>query len=83
MKSILIIGAVLALGVSLGGCATHEVAGNGQTVRAIRASQVAPPQPRAPEQGVDAASAVAGYANYQRSYVSPVSQSNASSFDRK
>jgi hypothetical protein len=61
---------------ALGGCATHAPAGTGATVRAIMASQVLPPTPRK-EAGTDATAAMAGYANYQQSYVTPTPQAES------
>ncbi|QBE62214.1 hypothetical protein [Pseudoduganella lutea] len=61
---------------AMSGCATRHPAGTGATVRAIMASQVVPAQPR-PERGTDAAAAMAGYANYQRSYVTPTPQGDS------
>jgi len=45
----------------------------GDTVRAVLASEVIPPQPH-PERGADGAAASAAYTNYQKSYVSPTPQ---------
>ena len=61
---------------ALGGCAAPDRSANGTTVRAIMASQMLPPQPQS-GRGTDAATAIAGYANYQRSYVTPVAQGDS------
>jgi hypothetical protein len=66
----------LALIVVLAGCAANERSGTGTSVRAIMASQVIPPRPHA-ETGNDGAAAMAGYANYQRSYESPTPQGSS------
>ncbi len=68
--------ALLAATVSTTGCAGKERSGTGTSVRAIMASQMLPPQPRA-QAGTEAATAVAGYANYQRSYVTPTPQADS------
>jgi hypothetical protein len=54
----------------------------GDTVRAVLASEVIPPQPR-PERGADGAAASAAYTNYQKSYVSPTPQSASPTFGSK
>ena len=77
--SVFAIACTLAL---LGGCATGTPTGTGNSVRAIMASQVVPPQVR-PDTGSNAAAAVAAYANYQRSYVTPVSQTDTLTFGSK
>lgn len=66
----------------LAGCATDGPATNGDSVRAIFASQAVPAQPRM-DRGLDARAAVAGYANYQQSYVTPAAQDSASAFGNK
>lgn len=81
MKTILNTSLLAALGL-LAGCATEGPATNGDSVRAMLASQAIPPQPRV-ERGADGRAAVAGYANYQQSYVTPAAQSNASAFGDK
>ncbi|WP_338760058.1 hypothetical protein [Massilia sp. METH4] len=60
----------------LAGCASHERSATGTSVRTIMASQMLPPQ-AAQRAGTDAASAVAGYANYQKSYVTPTPQDSS------
>jgi len=73
---------VLALLV-LGGCASRTSAVTGNSVRAIVASQIVAPQPQAPGAGRgDAAAAVAAYANYQQSYVTPVPQGDRPAFGK-
>ena len=52
------------------------------TACAPSSSQAVPAQPRV-ERGLDARAAVAGYANYQQSYVTPAAQDNASAFGNK
>lgn len=69
----LIVSAALAM---LAGCAYEGPAGNGSAVRAIMASQVIPPQPRA-ETGTDGAAAAAAYANYKQSYAQPTPQGDS------
>jgi hypothetical protein len=54
----------------------------GAGVRAALASQVMAPQPRA-DQGADGAAAAAAYANYQRSYVTPVPQNDSAAFGKR
>lgn len=54
----------------------------GAVVRTTLASQVIAPQPH-PDSGTDGAAGAAAYANYQRSYVSPVPQDSSPSFGRK
>ncbi|TWI67397.1 hypothetical protein IP91_01510 [Pseudoduganella lurida] len=66
----------LAMSVALAGCAAPERSANGHTVRAVMASQIVPPQPHEPG-GTEAGPAVAGYANYQRSYESPTPQNGS------
>ncbi|GGY40938.1 hypothetical protein [Pseudoduganella albidiflava] len=66
----------VAIVATLGGCAARDTSANGGSVRAIMASQVVPPQPR-PASGTDAGTAVAGYANYVRSYVTPTPQGDS------
>lgn len=71
----------LLAALALAGCATDGPATDGDALRSIVASQIVPPQPRG-DAGTDASIAVAAQANYQRSYVSPASQNNSSSFGR-
>jgi len=66
----------------LGGCVATTPAAGGASVRAIMASQAVPPQPR-PEGGAAGTTAVAAYANYQGSYVTPASQSERGTFSGK
>ena len=61
---------------TLAGCASTDRSGTGTSVRAIMASQMLPPQP-ATATGTEATTAVAGYANYQRSYVTPTPQGDS------
>ena len=81
MKTLLSASLLASLGL-LAGCATDGPATNGDSVRAMLASQTIPSQPRV-ERGADGRAAVAGYANYQQSYVTPAAQSNASAFGDK
>lgn len=81
MKSVSLL-AIVALLCSTG-CATRAPAATGATVRHILASQIVPPAPRGPEVGVDGVAAVAAQANYQRSYVTPTSQSDSSPFSKR
>ena len=81
MKKTMCASLLASLGL-LAGCATDGPATDGEAVRAIFASQAAPAQPRV-EGGLDARAAVAGYANYQQSYVTPTAQDNASAFGNK
>lgn len=75
---------LLALSLlALGGCASRMPAASGNSVRAIVASQIVAPQPPAPGAGrSDAAAAVAAYANYQQSYVTPVPQGERPAFGK-
>lgn len=72
----------LALSAALAGCVAPTPSAGGDSVRAIMASQVVPPQVR-PDTGSDAAAAVAAYANYQRSFATPVSQTETLTFGSK
>ena len=67
---------------SLAACAPASLATSGTTMRAIVASQIIPPQPR-PETGTDGSAAVAAYANYQQSYVTPQTHSDGAAFGSK
>lgn len=67
---------VAAACAALAACATDGPAGSGASARALLASQVMAPQPHA-ARGADAAAAVAGYANYQQSYVAPQPQGDS------
>jgi hypothetical protein len=71
-----------AICAALAGCIAPTPSAGGQSVRAIMASQAVPPQPR-PDTGSDAAAAVAAVQNYQRSYVTPVPQTDNLSFGSK
>ena len=78
--------AMLTLMTSLAGCQSpfpneHPKA-YGAGVRALLASQIVTPPARA-QQGEDGAAAVAAYANYQHSYVTPTPQSDSPSFGTK
>ena len=67
----------------LAGCASRTSAVSGNSVRAIIASQIVAPQPPAAGAGrSDAAAAVAAYANYQQSYVTPVPQGDSPAFGK-
>lgn len=80
---------LLLLLASLAACRTpfryENPQAYGATLRATMASQVvAPPvRPAAAPDGADGAAAVAAYANYQRSYVTPTSQSDSPTFGKK
>jgi hypothetical protein len=76
--------AMLALTLlALGGCASRTSTVTGNSVRAIVASQIVTPQPPAAGAGRgDAATAVAAYANYQQSYVTPVPQGDSPAFGK-
>lgn len=74
----------LATIASLYGCASDTGAANGRSVRAIMASQIVAPQPRsAASASSDSAAAVAAYANYQQSYVTPVPASDTPAIGKK
>ena len=70
-----------AVCAALAGCIATTPSAGGQSVRAIMASQAMPPQPR-PVTGNDGAAAVAAYANYQQSYVTPVPQGDSPAFGK-
>lgn len=76
------VASMLAIALSLGGCATDGPATNGNSVRAIVASQTIAPQPNRPQTGIDGAAAIEGYKNYVESYDSPRPQLNDSAFRR-
>jgi len=77
MNTIRFLGAA-ALILTLAGCAAEGPAADGASVRAMLASQVIAPQPRASgKQGSDGAAAVAAYANYKQSYVVPQPQGDS------
>lgn len=73
---------LLASALLLAGCATEGPATNGDSVRAMVASQTVPPQARV-ERGSDARAATAAYANYQNSYVTPTAQADGGAFGGK
>ncbi|GGY91111.1 hypothetical protein ACFFTM_25300 [Pseudoduganella plicata] len=60
-------------------CAPASLATSGTTLRAIVASQTIPTQPRR-ETGTDGSAAVAAYANYQQSYVTPQTHADNAAF---
>jgi len=64
---------------TLAGCATDGPTTNGDSVRAVIASQVIAPQARK-ETGTDGAAAIAVYKNYVQSYASPRPQVEDSAF---
>lgn len=68
--------------VLLAGCVAPTPSAEGHSVRAIMASQAVTPQPPA-ARGTDAASAMAAYNNYQKSYAQPVAQSERGTFSGK
>ena len=80
MKTILC-ASLLATVTILAGCATEGPATNGDSVRAMIASQAVPPQPRV-ERGSDARAAVSAYANYQNSYATPTAQGDGGAFGK-
>jgi len=81
MKRFILFASALATSAALGGCVAPTPSAGGNSVRAIMASQVVPPQAR-PATGSDAAAAVAAYANYQQSYVTPVPQGDSPAFGK-
>lgn len=81
MKNTVYLGLLASLTI-LAGCATEGRATGGDSVRAIVASQIIPPQPRV-DRGIDGRAAAAAYGNYQNSYASPVAQGESTSFGRK
>ena len=82
MKRFILFASALVTSAALGGCVAPTPSAGGDSVRAIMASQVVPPQAR-PVTGSDAVAAVAAYANYQRSFVTPVSQTETLTFGSK
>jgi hypothetical protein len=81
MNRLTLLASVLAVSAALAGCIAPTPAAGGSSVRAIMASQAVPPQVR-PVTGSDAAAAVAAYANYQQSYVTPVPQGDSPAFGK-
>ena len=80
MKRVYCIAATLAVAAALQGCAVYAPArADGAAVRQVMAAQTIAPTVR-PDPGTDGAAAVAAYANYQRSYVTPVPQSDGAAF---
>jgi hypothetical protein len=77
---------VLATLAALAGCQAPYPSEHGRvygdTVRAVLASEVIPPQ-RHSDLGADGAAASAAYTNYQKSYVSPTPQSASPTFGSK
>jgi hypothetical protein len=63
-------------------CAPASMATSGNAFRAIVASQTIPPQPQR-ETGADGSAAVAAYANYQQSYVTPQTHADNAAFGSK
>ena len=61
---------------------TLQVEEDGATVRRVMAAQTVPPVAR-PDSPADGAAAVAAYGNYQRSFVTPVPQSDSAAFGGK
>jgi len=78
----IICASLLASLTILGGCATEGPSTNGDSVRAMIASQTVPPQPRI-ERGMDARAAVSAYRNYQGSYATPTAQGDGGAFGGK
>lgn len=68
------------LACTLQGCAVYAPANaDALATRRILAAQTVPPQQR-PDPGTDGAAAVSAYGNYQRSYATPVPQSEGATF---
>ena len=80
MKNILC-ASLLATLTILAGCATEGPATNGDSVRAMIASQALPPQPRV-DRGSDARAAVSAYANYQNAYATPTALGDGGAFGK-
>ncbi|GGC18144.1 hypothetical protein [Pseudoduganella buxea] len=74
---------LLASGLLLGGCASNEPAGTGNTVRNIMASQILPPQLDKRRAGTDAGIAISAFENYQKSYETPKAQNDNPTFGKK
>ncbi len=74
---------MLASALLLGGCASGEPAGTGNTVRNIMASQILPPQPDKRRAGTDAGTAISAFENYQKSYQTPQAQNDNPTFGKK
>jgi len=70
---------VASAAVCLAACAPATRTTSGATMRAIVASQIIPPRPH-PESGADGQAAVAAYANYQQSYVTPAGHADSAAF---
>lgn len=81
MKTIIRASLLASLAI-LAGCATEGPATNGDSVRAMIASQSVPPQARV-ERGSDARAAVSAYVNYQGSYATPTAQGDGGAFGGK
>ena len=69
----------IAAACCLSACAPATLTTSGTTLRAIVASQIIAPQPHRAT-GSDGQTAVAAYANYQQSYVTPAAQAANSTF---
>jgi len=82
MKTTPVIAALCVL-VLLGGCATRTPAATGATVRAIMASQIISPEPKAASEGTEAGTAILAYKNYQGSFAAPAPQVEISLFGKK
>lgn len=82
MKAVCNAAALMAV-VLAQGCAVYAPAADGPSiVRQVMAAQTLPPVQR-PDTPVDSAAAVAAYGNYQRSFVTPVPQSDSAAFGGK
>lgn len=81
MKTILRASPLASL-LFLAACASEGPATNGDSVRAMLASQTVPPQARV-ERGSDARAAVSAYGNYQGSYATPTAQGDGGAFGGK
>jgi len=83
MKIILVVGAAIWLSVGMQGCAVYAPANDhGTGVRQVMAAQIIPAA-RRPDSAADGAAAVAAYGNYQRSFITPVPQSDSAAFGGK
>lgn len=80
MKRLLIASVVLTCAATTSGCALYAPVREEQSVvRQVLSAQVIPPV-RRPVAGTDGAAAVAAYANYQRSFVTPTPASDSATF---
>jgi hypothetical protein len=68
--------AVFVLAAGLAGCAYQGPAADGNSVRALMASQTLPSRPQS-ETASEGSAAAAAYANYKQSFVAPAAQSDS------